>query len=42
MKKCEKVSPSIILACRALLLKMIITLERDGIYLVQILYTDVF
>ena len=32
MKKCDKASPSIILAGRALLVKMLITLEPDGIF----------
>ena len=37
MKKCDEASPSIVLAGRALLVKMLITLERM-VYLVQILY----
>ena len=31
-KKCDEASPSIILAGRALLVKMLITLEPDGIF----------
>ena len=38
MKKCDKASQNIILAGRALLVKMFITLELRGIF-VQILYT---
>ena len=32
MNKCDEASPSIILARRALLVKMVITLEPDGIF----------
>ena len=32
MKKCDEASPSIILAGRALLVEMLITLEPDGIF----------
>ena len=32
MNKCDEASPSIILAGRALLVKMLITLEPDGIF----------
>ena len=42
MKKCDEASLSIILAGRTLLVKMLITLEPDIIYLVKSLYTYVF
>ena len=32
MKKCDEASPSIIFAGRALLVKMLITLDPDGIF----------
>ena len=42
MQNGDEVSPSIILAGRALLVKMLITLERFFLYLVQIYFTYVF
>ena len=38
MKKCDEASPSIILADQALLVKMLITLEQDGIFGSNLVY----
>ena len=42
MQNGDEASPNIILAGRALLVKMLITFERRGIYLFQIFFTYVF
>ena len=41
MKKCDEVSPSIIFAGRALLVKMLITLEPDGIFGSNFVYLSI-
>ena len=38
MKKCDEASPSIILAGQALLVKILITLERHGIFGLNFVY----
>ena len=41
MKKCDKDSPSIILAGQNLLVKMLITLEPDGIFGSNFVYLSI-
>ena len=41
MKKCDQASPSIIFAGRALLVKMLISLEPDGIFGSNFVYLSI-